>query len=386
LDKRDPYVEMVITNKPWTMRTTGIKSNNHRPVWGERFHYIDYQPGDKLMFHIWDHDKITDDDHLGDVEVTPDCKQKGTKVLELSGKGHLTIMLECVPGQATSPEHMEVTMAKIAADVYDVNKKGHKSQGLDYWDLVQSFRRYGDNVAVYQKGKECTLAFTGSGLDDLVTNLVFVTTQTTACGYELHRGYWNEVKRLVFGTTEWPGMMQPFLASDNCTGGIYVVGHSLGGAVAEIFTACVNQKERWLKGKGFKVKEVYTIGALAVAKTALEQPDGCLKGARIYDEDGEKCDPLQFDPAPYLSQLAGARLVHPKLKAVQLKKTSSGVEKREFDCQSEEAINGDKKILSLSNIVSKLKIAVKNGKAGKHPWPLHSTKEYFDRLMAVLKK
>merc|ERR1719507_2089320 len=112
-----------------------MKSNTHHPIWNERVHYTDYQQGDKLMFHVWDEDTASAHDHLGDVEVTPDCKQGGTKDLKLSKGGSLTIMIECV---APASEALIESMAKLAKDVYLVHETDHKSHDLGDWDLVQS--------------------------------------------------------------------------------------------------------------------------------------------------------------------------------------------------------------------------------------------------------
>lgn len=338
----DPYVEFQIAHKDFSKRRTKTVHDNPHPIWNQKVHYKNYQPGDVLSFKVWDEDHGWDDS-LGDAYLTPDCKQTGTKTLSLSTSGTLTVKIECVGSPKIS--HVEA-MVRIASEVYNVHKEPYE-QTLDLgdWDLVDHKREWGDNLAVYQNGKECTLAFTGSEtlvagsqVRDWFTNAFAVST--SKCGNRIHAGFYNEVLRATI-TTHWNSVMQPFLASDACSGGVYVVGHSLGGAAASVFTACVNQQEKWLWGKGFKVKEVYTIGAPAVSKEPLRQSDGCLKGLRIYNEDE-----TTYDYVPYLAQWAG--MVHPNLKAVKLtKKTNDEVEKQELDCNSKEAVNGDKKVDSV---------------------------------------
>jgi len=337
-EHRDPYVEFQIVHKDSSKRTTKTVHDNQHPTWNEKVHYGQYQPGDALYFKIWDEDHDWDD-ALGEAYFKPNCKQTGVKTLPLSTTGTLTVKIECVGSPKVT--HVE-SMVNMASDVYGVHKKGYTpAYDLGDWDLVMHKREWGDNLAVYQNGNQCTLAFTGSEtlqhgsmVRDWVTNAWAFSK--SRCGNEIHSGFYNEVWRSTV-TWNWNNKMQPFLASDACSGGIYVVGHSLGGAAASVFTSCVNQDKKWLSGKGFKVKEVYTIGAPAVSKKPLRQADGCLKGLRIYNEDKNN-----YDLVPFLAQWAG--MVHPNLKAmIVTKKSETVVEETEFDCNSKEAVSGDKR-------------------------------------------
>jgi len=374
-DQRDPFVEIEIAQKHWTKRRTGTKSNTQDPIWNKLVHYKDYQQGDRLLFHVWDEDHMWHDD-LGDAEMTPDCKQSGTKTLKLSKSGTLTIKIECtaVPRTVAASGKKYEIMAKLAMDVYNVHNVSYEpEEDLGDWDLVHHVREWDDNLAVYQNGKECTLAFTGSeykladgGLRDWLTNAAAIPIPK--CGNWIHLGFYNEVRRATM-TSHWRNTMQPFLASDSCSGGIYVVGHSLGGAAAEVFTACVNQKKQWLWGKNFAVKEVYTIGAPAVSRRPLQQHDGCLKGARIYNEDDD-----QYDPVPFVAQKAG--MVHPKLKAIRLREVEKEKEWKsiEFDCMSDKAHKGDKAVDN-------------NGEAWKLVTNvrIHKREEYVARLKKIFR-
>merc|ERR1719507_467415 len=311
--------------------------------------------------------------------MTPDCKQSGTKTLKLSKSGTLTIKIECtVPKTDPASGAKYEIMAKLAEDVYEVHEDDYlqKPKDLGEWDLVHHVREWDDNLAVYQNGKECTLAFAGSeakpsegGLRDWFTNAAAIPIPK--CGNWIHLGFYNEVRRATM-TRHWRNTMQPFLASDSCSGGIYVVGHSLGGAAAEVFTACVNQKKQWLWGKNFAVKEVYTIGAPAVSRRPLQQHDGCLKGARIYNEDDD-----QYDPVPFVAQKAG--MVHPKLKAIRLKEKKISGDKKEwksieFDCMSDEAQKGDKAVDNNGDV---WKLVTNGG--------IHMAGKYVDRLKEIFR-
>jgi len=113
-----------------------------------------------------------------------------------------------------------------------------------------------------------------------------------------------------------------------------VAGHSLGGALAEIFAACMDH----LGDKApFKIKAVYTIGAPGVAEQPLvnsQQASKCFNGARIFNEDRST-----FDPVPYIAKVGG--FVHPQLKAIQLHEDGDDkLSMKEFACTSKEATKG----------------------------------------------
>jgi hypothetical protein len=78
----------------------------------------------------------------------------------------------------------------------------------------------------------------------------------------------------------------------SCPNAFVVTGHSLGGAMAQLFSVLVNRQDDPLKWSR-KVDALYTIGSIPVSKVQLtngQRPDGCFKGKSIYNanvDDGE---------------------------------------------------------------------------------------------------
>jgi len=277
----------------------------------------------------------------------------------------LKVRVECVPGTDSFMESM-VHMASAAyAD----------GAPPEDWETVETIGD-ADILKVFQKNKECVVAFSGTNdFADVITDVAAVPTPQ--CGYGMHLGFYNEAKRFI-NTANFSQKVVPFLASDQCSGGIYAVGHSLGGAVAEIFTVCVNQREDWIPGNPFDVKEVYTIGAPAVALSPLKQHGGCLNGARFYNEDEET-----YDPVAFVAQLAGFE--HPNLRAVQLISSSDKVVGRELDCMSQEAVEGNR-AFSARSAIKDLKRVARDMKAElEKKLELHFRVTYMERVQRLLK-
>eukprot|EP00420_Gonyaulax_spinifera_P035962 CAMPEP_0197877758 /NCGR_PEP_ID=MMETSP1439-20131203/6345_1 /TAXON_ID=66791 /ORGANISM="Gonyaulax spinifera, Strain CCMP409" /LENGTH=458 /DNA_ID=CAMNT_0043497129 /DNA_START=97 /DNA_END=1473 /DNA_ORIENTATION=+ len=320
----DPYVKAHIVGNPLASTRTKTVDDNEDPEWNSKAVLSDYRPGDAIQFQVFDEDTTTDDD-LGGAKFTPDCASPGTQTLKLSKSGHLKVDVKCVD----AAESKLLSMVKIADYVYDL----YPSAGP--WDMVAHFEHKGDKVAIYKSDSECTLAFSGTDdLDDIGTDLNVATTEQ--CGYSLHKGFFNELSRLM-QVPEWKDTIEPYLASEKCSGGVNAAGHSLGGALASIFATCANRKEDLISGNKFIVKELYTVGAPGVAKQPLEdkqRPSHCFNGARLFNED-----PNTFDPVPYVAKVAG--FVHPKLKATQIiEHKDHTLVTKDFDAKSTEAHRG----------------------------------------------
>jgi hypothetical protein len=322
----DPFVIANITNKgSMTMKTHKVIDTGE-PVWNSVFELGDFRAGDRIEFEVWDFDVGVNDDFLGRAFFNPSCADPGTKTLELSERGSLKVMIKCVDAR----ESMLLDMVKIARYVYSLNPHAGP------WDMVANFTENNDKVAVYRKGNECTLAFSGTDdFDNVKTDLNILSTE--ACGFEMHKGFFDALNKTLLDP-KWMADVEPYLASDKCSDGVNAAGHSLGGALAAIFAVCVNQKKGFIPGDKFVVKGVYTIGAPGVAKQQLrnmQNNSGCFNGARIFVED-----PNTFDPVPYVADVAN--FVHPQLRAIQLHETTSGkkLSLNEFDCRSETARKG----------------------------------------------
>jgi len=64
----DPYCECVIPNKKKMKCKTPVMHNQENPVWNFTHEFTDFDPGDSLVFNVWDID-VSGDDHLGDASL-----------------------------------------------------------------------------------------------------------------------------------------------------------------------------------------------------------------------------------------------------------------------------------------------------------------------------
>merc|ERR1740121_1056464 len=107
--------------------------------------------------------------------------------------------------------------------------------------MISAVSKEKDNFALYhdEAGQQCALVAAGTdSAADMQDNFNGLAIHT--CGFkDVHAGYWGEVQDLLCND-DFQDNFLPFLRSDNCSGGIKVVGHSLGGGVGSVFAACAN--------------------------------------------------------------------------------------------------------------------------------------------------
>jgi len=208
---------------------------------------------------------------------------------------------------------VEEQMAWLAYGVYKLRSPIAGWKMVHAVQLTSRWTSDKDNFAVYwyEEGKECALAVAGTDNPfDFHDN--FNGGTKSGCGFDdiIHAGYMGEVDDLL-NSCGFQQEFMPFLSGGNCSGGVHVVGHSLGGGVSSLFSACANNPR---KPYGFNVSKLWTFGAPGIAKSPLRNSlteNGCFEGRRIWNERG-----TDIDPIPGMSR--STFFVHPLIEAVPL--------------------------------------------------------------------
>jgi len=107
------------------------------------------------------------------------------------------------------------------------------------WNLVGMAHKKEDVSLLMQDpgSKRCILTFEGSDKwQDFVTDAAAVRVPFCGLPQWVHFGFRSELRRMVQGS-EWQSEVRPKLGK--CSS-VDVVGHSLGGATATLFAACVD--------------------------------------------------------------------------------------------------------------------------------------------------
>jgi len=193
----------------------------------DRLNQIDWWNPDKNKRQLWS--------YYGDYWVTEFELGIGARAARYIAKlvGHFC----CMDGD-------NGVQRKIGWAVSEVNN-GNSKQGLPKGYKVVFFdfiRTEGDPDAVMlvqdPKTMDCALAFTGTNnVKEFGTSLV--THDGNYCGYtHVHQGYINELRWL--GKSKMYERLKTKLPKCNK---LTVTGHSLGGALAEMWTACVSGRK-----------------------------------------------------------------------------------------------------------------------------------------------
>jgi len=118
--------------------------------------------------------------------------------------------------------------AKRVVEAQDWNMIGTASVGEDVSYLVQDPRTL-----------RCLLTFEGSdSWDDFKTDAKVKRVPFCGLPQQVHLGFRDELRRII-GSGGWQNNIRPHLG--RCAS-VDVTGHSLGGAVATLFAACVDYK------------------------------------------------------------------------------------------------------------------------------------------------
>lgn len=224
-------------------------------------------------------------------------------------------------------EAWEFQMIRLASAVYR-----HSEVGSGWVEAAWSPDAETSQMGIYMKGDECVLSF--GGTDDMNDVVADITAMPYgACGEQFHKGFVTDVIDEM-RRPHWAENFVPILTGPVCNGDITVVGHSLGAAMAAVFSVCANSPGG-LKAIGvpdapdINVKALYTIGepeiTYVTAKNGKSE-DGCFKGARVYNANR-----WSHDPIPRAARAAG--FVHPQLNAVMYTAwNSNDFERNVFEC------------------------------------------------------
>jgi len=203
-------------------------------------------------------------------------------------------------------------LAQMASISNRINNLGSPVSG---WDLVKHWNTadergcsYVEQAGIYRRDGRCVLTFSSTErVSNISTNAKPFPRDW--CGLKsVQAGYANRLDVFMNGVRFQEFM--DFLNSDTeCPNGIIGVGHSMGAGLISLMAVCGNNKGL------FKMNELYTFAGPGVSKKQLTNslsPDGCFKGARIYNQDR-----FMQDPIPALSSPFGYK--HPKLAEIRLK-------------------------------------------------------------------
>merc|ERR1711971_214495 len=95
----------------------------------------------------------------------------------------------------------------------------------------------------------------------------------------------GEFKGLLHATLSQGKPLLKDVVEDSCKSSFVVVGHSLGGALGQLFAAIVNRRGDPLSWPR-KVDALYVFGSTPIARTRLrndQSADGCFRGKSYYN-------------------------------------------------------------------------------------------------------
>lgn len=312
--------------------------------------------------------------------------------------------------RAPASAHRLMQMLSLASAIYEGEPlvSGWKLEKI--WDVAAE--KWGslatDYVGIYRREfhseKHCALAFAGT--DDFI-NVVgdvfgFVSRAGTWCGWGgVHSSFANDMRAFMRSRGRFEEF-DSFLADPRECNVVIAVGHSLGGALAELMAACANrpdtEKNVSLKARAihFQVHEMYTFGACAVSTEMLTNrlrqfSDGCFPGARVFLEQRHmgRESSHWIDPVANYFSLRPNSLVHPKTTVVALTKHVLGNEQTSNITQANVIAECSRALPEVEpGFTAKSRVHRKfrrfqapwGWRGGSHLWRLHPARAYYDGL------
>lgn len=195
-----------------------------------------------------------------------------------------------------TPMQPECVAAKGAAAAYRLGNHGSMMGGdaarddllEEGYKFVRGFNQSAgtdwDYMGWWEKDGNCMFTFQGSDDNaDFANN--WDPTPITMWGIEgIHRGLVTELNGLV-------SQINFAAVNQKCTGSVTVVGHSLGGGLAQLFSLAANSNKNGLDAD-LTVDALYTFGAMSVGEENEandKAADGCFEGQQFFnamDVDG----------------------------------------------------------------------------------------------------
>jgi len=142
-----------------------------------------------------------------------------------------------------------------------------------------------DSAHLWKKSSDCILSFRGS---DNPTDFIndFETSDETYYGIDgINSGIVREFESLLHQMMSPGKQLLKDVVEESCKNSFVVVGHSLGGALGQLFAAIVNHRDDPLSWPR-KVDALYLFGSTPVARTRLrndQSADGCFSGKSYYN-------------------------------------------------------------------------------------------------------
>jgi len=260
----------------------------------------------------------------------------GDRALQLQSSARY---IEALRSTDPAVKSFELQMAEIANAVY-------LSENTTDWKILwhkvvksDISKKENDRVAIYEKRShnkhECVIAFAGSNsLLDFTNNVDLDTKSFCGMDKKFHHGFINELT--VFAPVANEGAVE-IVTHKHCADGLYMVGHSLGAALAEIFINCIDNLWDPAVGTLPPIRGAWTFAGPGVSKVQLTDDsdaghhrDHCFLGTRFYIKDEYWGDAVPVATYPF-------GFFHPKLKAVKLQEQDSVYSKSEYACFSNKA-------------------------------------------------